>query len=84
MTASGGCSWLTRPGAVVVGLTVTAVAADRGWAATATAVAAATTIVLTGVVTTLALVAALSSKKFRRDAALQVLRLLLVEAHLRR
>lgn len=77
MTIPGSSSWLTRA-AAASGLSVAAVGAVAGpaWGAAVVAVAAA---VLTALITSLALVAALSRKKYRRDAALQVLRLLLVE-----
>jgi hypothetical protein len=43
---------------------------------------AAGAALLTALITSLALVAALSRKKYRRDAALHVLRLLLVETRI--
>jgi hypothetical protein len=78
MTTPGSPSRLTRPAAAVTGHTITAVAAAAGpeWGAAAVTGGAA---VLTTLITSLALVTALSRKKYRRDAALAVLHLLLVE-----
>jgi hypothetical protein len=82
MTSSDTHRRRTRPAAAISGMTVTAVAAAAATGSHWCAAAAAAAVSSYGaLVISLALFAALSRKRYRREAAMEVLHLLLIADH---